>query len=202
MGVDIVIDATHGPVVLEVNARPGLAIQHANAASLRTRLERVGGIDRPSPERALSIARSLFAEPVADKIATRGPDVEILGVIEPVVIHHNDREHEVEAKIDTGAYRTSIDVNVARELRLEPTERAVAVRSASGGERRPTVQLTIRLGGREIETIASLAEREHMNYPMIIGRRDLAGFLVDPTLHLFAHSDKRGDRRGGDIKRW
>jgi alpha-L-glutamate ligase-like protein len=33
IGVDIVLDASRGPLVLEVNARPGLAIQLANAAA-------------------------------------------------------------------------------------------------------------------------------------------------------------------------
>lgn len=41
LGVDFVIDADTGPVVLEANARPGLAIQVANRAGLRPRLERI-----------------------------------------------------------------------------------------------------------------------------------------------------------------
>ena len=41
LGVDFVIDAETGPVVLEANARPGLAIQVANRAGLRPRLERL-----------------------------------------------------------------------------------------------------------------------------------------------------------------
>jgi len=40
-GVDIVLDRELGPMVLELNARPGLAIQMANRAGLRTRLEAV-----------------------------------------------------------------------------------------------------------------------------------------------------------------
>jgi hypothetical protein len=39
IGVDIVLDATHGPMVLELNARPGLAIQLANDAGLELRLQ-------------------------------------------------------------------------------------------------------------------------------------------------------------------
>lgn len=45
LGVDIVIDAERGPMLLEANARPGLAIQLANAIGLRPRLEE---IDRTS----------------------------------------------------------------------------------------------------------------------------------------------------------
>lgn len=39
LGVDIVIDAQRGPLVLEVNVRPGLAIQLANKMGLRRILE-------------------------------------------------------------------------------------------------------------------------------------------------------------------
>lgn len=39
LGVDIVIDRRYGPLILEVNARPGLAIQIANRDGLYRRLE-------------------------------------------------------------------------------------------------------------------------------------------------------------------
>ncbi len=41
LGVDIVLDETHGPLMLELNARPGLSIQIANAEGLVTRLSSV-----------------------------------------------------------------------------------------------------------------------------------------------------------------
>ena len=40
-GVDIVLDKEKGPLVLELNARPGLNIQIANRAGLFPRLKRV-----------------------------------------------------------------------------------------------------------------------------------------------------------------
>ena len=46
LGVDFVIDAAAGPVVLEANARPGLAIQVAHRAGLRPRLEWVRSLPR------------------------------------------------------------------------------------------------------------------------------------------------------------
>lgn len=39
LGVDIVLDKTLGPLILELNARPGLNIQIANDAGLRSRLD-------------------------------------------------------------------------------------------------------------------------------------------------------------------
>jgi alpha-L-glutamate ligase-like protein len=47
VGVDLVLDRERGPLLLELNARPGLAIQMANRKGLRGRLER---IDRAKPE--------------------------------------------------------------------------------------------------------------------------------------------------------
>ncbi len=41
VGIDIVVDAKHGPMLLEANARPGLAIQIANARGLRPRLDAI-----------------------------------------------------------------------------------------------------------------------------------------------------------------
>ncbi|MFQ5691337.1 MAG: alpha-L-glutamate ligase-like protein [Gemmatimonadota bacterium] len=41
LGVDLVIDRDRGPVLLELNARPGLAVQLANRAGLWGRLRRV-----------------------------------------------------------------------------------------------------------------------------------------------------------------
>ncbi|MCE0496283.1 alpha-L-glutamate ligase-like protein [Vibrio salinus] len=41
MGTDMVLDKTQGPMVLELNARPGLAIQIANGAGLLPRLKKI-----------------------------------------------------------------------------------------------------------------------------------------------------------------
>ncbi|MGV6806399.1 MAG: alpha-L-glutamate ligase-like protein [bacterium] len=47
-GADIVLDKLKGPTILELNARPGLAIQIANRIGLRHRLERVESMDTES----------------------------------------------------------------------------------------------------------------------------------------------------------
>ena len=45
MGVDVVLDRTKGPMVLELNARPGLSIQIANQSGLIPRLDAVDSED-------------------------------------------------------------------------------------------------------------------------------------------------------------
>jgi predicted ATP-grasp superfamily ATP-dependent carboligase len=44
IGVDIVIDAEQGPMLLEANARPGLAIQIANGRGLMPRLQEIDAL--------------------------------------------------------------------------------------------------------------------------------------------------------------
>ena len=45
LGVDIVLDRHKGPLLLELNARPGLAIQIANGQGLRQRVDALSDID-------------------------------------------------------------------------------------------------------------------------------------------------------------
>ena len=48
VGVDVVVDAARGPLVLELNARPGLAIQAANGRGLRPLLAAVNATSLPA----------------------------------------------------------------------------------------------------------------------------------------------------------
>lgn len=178
-GVDVVLDKFGEPNVLEVNARPGLAIQNANLASLRTRLERIEAIPTPSPERGIEVAKSLFASPFAEKVQ---PATRVLTVIQPITLTHNGRSVQVEAKLDTGAFRTSIDKKLAKELELPETGEMVNVSSASGEGKRPLVKATFFLAGKKIATHASTTDRSKLKYPVIVGRRDLGGFLIKPAL--------------------
>jgi alpha-L-glutamate ligase-like protein len=52
IGVDIVIDADEGPMLLEANARPGLAIQIANARGLLPRLAEIDACSDREPRAA------------------------------------------------------------------------------------------------------------------------------------------------------
>ncbi len=44
LGADIVLDANKGPLILELNARPGLAIQMANGYGLNPRIDLVDSV--------------------------------------------------------------------------------------------------------------------------------------------------------------
>ena len=62
LGVDIVIDRDLGPLILEMNARPGLNIQIANCEGLARRIARIDEIYKPrsKPEERARVARREF----------------------------------------------------------------------------------------------------------------------------------------------
>ncbi len=116
LGADVAIDRERGPVFLELNARPGLSIQVANLAGLKRRLERVEGLKIKSAEHGVRVGKNLFGGEIEQELEeTSGKSV--IGSVEKVTFHGvNDKKIEVEAKIDTGAYSTSIDYELARQL--------------------------------------------------------------------------------------
>lgn len=64
LGVDLVIDKHHGPMLLELNARPGLSIQIANKTGLLPRLRKVEALTHPERwdvEKRLEFAQAQFA---------------------------------------------------------------------------------------------------------------------------------------------
>ena len=66
LGVDLVIDKNDGPLLLELNARPGLQIQIANRKGLLERLEMIGRAPHEiflSPGKRVAWAVQNFAEP-------------------------------------------------------------------------------------------------------------------------------------------
>ncbi len=63
MGVDLVVDAKAGPLLLELNARPGLAIQMANGRGLLPRLRLIESLKRPhlTPQERAGFAMESFS---------------------------------------------------------------------------------------------------------------------------------------------
>src|SRR3989344_3892643 len=185
-GADIVLHPEKGPMILELNFQPGLSIQLANSAGLRKRLERIRDLEVKDAEHGVKIAKILFAERFADRVKVE-EGIKILKTVEKVKIYTPKKKaRKVEARIDTGALRSSIDRNLAEELGLLDEsnilwKKRYAYRSAHGKQARPVIGLNIRLAGRKIKTSASVANRSRLSTPILIGRRDLQGFLIDST---------------------
>ena len=175
LGADIVLHPEKGPMVLELNHQPGLSIQLANAAGLRKRLARVEDLRVKDAEHGVKIAKVLFAERFADRVKAE-EGIKILKPVERVKIYAPGKKTVViNARIDTGALRSSVDRGLAKELGLLEEDnilwrRRYAYRSAHGRQARPVIVLTFRLAGRKIKTSASVANRSKLTIPLLIGR--------------------------------
>ncbi len=187
LGADIVLHPEKGPVVLELNYQPGLNIQLANGAGLKKRLERVEDLEVRGAEHGVKIAKALFAASFADRVRAE-EGVRTISAVDQITIKGalpNKKRKKVMAKIDTGAWRTSISESLAKELGLVEKNNILwtkTVRSSLGKEERPVISLTFWLAGRRITTPASVAKRMALKYSVIVGRKNLKGFIVDPHI--------------------
>jgi len=185
-GVDIVIDENKGPMIIEMNARPGLEIQQVNGASLRERFERVSHIKpEPTVERGVGISKTLFASQLSEKVKSKERQKTVIGIIEDIILYDlvSNKQLAVKAKIDTGADSTSLDKKLAERIAAQRAKGTRTIRSASGRSKRKVVSIDFSIRGKRIRTKANVTKRDHLNYQMIIGKNDLKNFLVDPGMN-------------------
>lgn len=107
----------------------------------------------------------------------------VVGLNERVTVYGPKGKREVVARIDTGATKSSIDVNLAAELQLGPILKSKIVKSASGNTLRPVIRTEIGIANIRVDSEFTLADRSHMKYSILIGQNILKEnkFLVDPT---------------------
>lgn len=181
-GVDLFIHVDKGPMVVELNAQPGLTIQVANQAGLRRRLERVRDLNVLGAEHGVKIAQSLFAASFSDKIISE-EGLTIIKPIETVMVYDNKKMgREVKALINTGRLRTAISEQLAKELELIEPDNLLWYQQEKKEDLAPVVEVTIRIKQRKIKTAVVVSKRLNKTSQMVeIGRRDLAGFLVSST---------------------
>ncbi len=106
----------------------------------------------------------------------------IIGLAEKIKIKGSDETMEVDAKIDTGATKSSIDSKLAAELKLGPIIRTRLVKSAHGNTLRPMINVELELAGQKMKSQFTIADRAHMKYRVLIGQNILKDkFLIDPS---------------------
>lgn len=121
LGADIAIDNGKGPLILELNARPGLSIQIANLAGLKERLLRLTGLKIKTLEKGVRMGMDLFGGEIEEGLEGLSGR-KIISTVEKVkLIGKDGKEVEIEAKIDTGAGFSSIDTELAKQLGFEKT---------------------------------------------------------------------------------
>jgi alpha-L-glutamate ligase-like protein len=199
LGVDIAIDREKGPIILELNARPGLSIQIANLTPLGDRLQRVKGLKVKTITKGVKIAQDLFGGEIEEELEEISGR-KVIGINEPIEILDIERnKYLTMTKIDTGAYRTTICTSLAEKLGINQVIGSKKVRGALGIEERPIINLSFVLDKRLVNTEAFMADRTEMKYDIIVGRKDLKRFLVDPAKNIFMTPrvlEKAKEKRG------
>lgn len=121
LGADIAIDSEHGPVFLELNARPGLSIQIANLDGIKKRLERVSGLKIKTIQRGVRVGMDLFGGEIEEEVEEISGK-RMIGAVEKIkLVGRKGKEVEAEAKIDTGAGWSSIDSEIAKKIGFKKT---------------------------------------------------------------------------------
>lgn len=86
LGADIALDKNKGPIVFELNARSGLAIQTANVGGMRRRLERVKGLNIKDANHGIRVAQNLFGGEIENEVRDLSGK-QIIGLIEKVTFY-------------------------------------------------------------------------------------------------------------------
>jgi len=118
-----------------------------------------------------------------EKLKTRT----IVGLIEFVTCYSKSkRKHEeVKARIDTGATKSSIDIELAKKLNLGPVIGNKTIKNAHGSVKRDLIEVEIKIAGKLLREKFTLADRSNLKYPLLIGRNILQhDFLIDPKKRL------------------
>ena len=163
MAIDVALDES-GPLVLELNARAGLNIQIANLAPLRVRLEKVKGVKVTSPEQGIEVSKQLFGGTSAKKTEMTSPEKPIIGMFEQVTLFNGDESMVLLAKVDLCEEKTFLDSAVFESISPENRE-----------------PFKISVVNTRLQTVISEKDFSDCEWEMTIGRRDLRGFLLDPS---------------------
>lgn len=173
MAADISIDKTCGPVLLEINARAGLGVQIANLAPLKKRLQRIEGVKVTNPTKGVRIAKDMFGN-VVEKNIHQVSGKNVVGIEEIVEVFLKDGTRRVTAEMDSGKERTIIDEQFAIDAGLLKDEYEY-------DDEKSTVKLKLSISGERVQTVADIEKITESDYELIIGRRDLKNFFIDPS---------------------
>lgn len=186
-GVDLV-EGDDGWYVLEVNPTAGFKGLH-EATNIspapyiaKLAIERAGGsVDDDHVE---ELSRTLDdTEPSArpPQTPTTNDEPATIGYTEEVILSGTSGSKSVLAKSDTGATRTSIDTSLAADIGAGPIKSVTRVKSGSSktSKSRPVVDVVVGVGGNRHTVTASVEDRSHMDYPVLLGRDILENYRVD-----------------------
>lgn len=178
-GVDLFLHEEKGPLVVELNANPGLSIQLANRSGLRRRLERVQDLNVLNSDHGVRIGQALFAEFFADKIKAEDGLLIVSPFEEIEIWGDNKNKQTIPALMSTGRYRSAISARLAEDLGLIEVEDLLWFQQESGEGKVPVVEVTVKLRERRFTSAMIVSKKlDKTKTKVEIGRHDLVGFLV------------------------
>jgi RimK family alpha-L-glutamate ligase len=186
-GVDLV-EGDAGWYILEVNPTAGFkGLFEATGRSpaphiARLALDCAGATVDEEAVRRLETTLDDSRPSCAPRIETEeASEPAVIGYIEEVDVIGTSGRKSIMAKSDTGATRTSIDARLAADVGTGPIKDIVKIKSGSlkSGKSRPVVDVVVGVGGTQHTVAASVEDRSHMDYPMLLGRDILEHYRVD-----------------------
>lgn len=186
-GVDL-IEGHDGWYVLEVNPTAGFkGLFKATGRSAapyiaQLAIEEAGGTVDEARVEDLSVSLD-DSVPACKPMPKDAPSSEpiVIGYTEEVLVSGTSGSEMATAKSDTGATRTSIDTKLAAKIGAGPIKSLTRVKSGSrkGSKSRPVVDVVVGVGGNRHTVTASIEDRGHMDYPVLLGRDILKHYQVD-----------------------
>jgi hypothetical protein len=121
----------------------------------------------------------------------------IVGIVEEVEVRGRESIKKL-ALFDTGAKTTSIDVRLAAQAQLGPIVKTSKVSNPSVKRhfRRPVVRVKLKIRGKVFETLANIQDRDHMTFPILIGRNIISGNFIVDTKRNYEIYERERDARG------
>lgn len=186
-GVDLV-EGTDGWHLLEVNPTAGFkGLFEATGVSpapyiAKLAIETAGGdVDGDTVAALAGTLDDSTPSTVETEPQRSAEEVTTIGYTEDVLVSGTSGTERVVAKSDTGASRTSIDTRLAAGIGAGPIKSMTKVRSGSvkSGKARPVVDIVVGVAGDRHTVPASLEDRGHMDYPLLLGRDILQHYQVD-----------------------
>ncbi len=179
MGADIFIHPEKGPMIVELNGYPGLSIQLCNRAGLKRRIERVEGLEITDAKHGVKVAQALFAHNFSDQIQIDSGKQVISTQPSIQILDEKRKQHETQALVNTGRYRSAISEKYAHDLGLFDID-DLLWRQKEGIEGKvPVIEVQYKIKGKTIKTAMVVIKKLNSSKNKVeLGRKDLQGFLI------------------------
>jgi len=171
--IDFLIDKEIGPVIVELNARPGLSIQIANQDSLKWRLRKAKGIKiGKNFEKGIRIAKDLFGGEIQEEIEDISGKI-VVGLNNKITFTTLPNIVDLDCTIDTSKLVSTIPLSLYDQIIKSNPE------IESNNSKILTLEFTINDSNSPIHSKFSVSTKSNT---VVLGQNSLTKFLIDLSL--------------------